>query len=335
MNNKVAKIAIPFIMLLIILISCGDKKQTGEYDELYEGPLFKGVSDSIRQFPDNEELYFRRAVLLNSNNFPEPALADFKKAWSLKNEEKYALGVSRILLESKPKEAILFLEEALKKIPGSLLLQLSLARALSTENKIDEALVICDRILQQNPQQVDLLKMKADLLTKKGNDKEALAVLEKAYQLTPYEIELNYILALKYAESKNPRVVALCDSLIKVDSDGLHAEPYYYKGIYFANLKDYPRALSLFDESIKVDYTFFDSYIEKGGLLYEMKKYPDALKVFNLALTVSPDNADNYYWIGKCQEAMGQKEEARLNYQRAVGLDKDFKEAREALERMK
>ena len=65
-----------------------------------------------------------------------------------------------------------------------------------------------------------------------------------------------------------------------------------------------------------------------------MKKYPEALKVFNLALTISPKFADTYYWIGKCQEAMGQKEEARLNYQRAYGLDNNFNEAKEAAEKI-
>ncbi len=35
---------------------------------------------------------------------------------------------------------------------------------------------------------------------------EAINILEKAYQLTPYDIELNYELAYKYAETKNPKV---------------------------------------------------------------------------------------------------------------------------------
>jgi hypothetical protein len=38
--------------------------------------------------------------------------------------------------------------------------------------------------------------------------------------------------------------------------------------------------------------------------------------------------------MGKCQEALGQKQEALLNYQRAYGLDKTFAEAQEAAERL-
>lgn len=334
MKNKVAKITIPFITLLIIISSCNEKKQESGFDEVLNQPPFRVLTDSIQQFSGNEELYFRRAVLLNTNNFPEPALADFQKAWSIKKEERFALGISTLLLENKPEEAIRFLQEATREIPGSLLLQLSLARAYNAQDKIPEALSICEQLLEKKPDQVDLLKMKADLLSKKGNETEATATLEKAYRLTPYDVQLNYILALKYAETKNVKVLALCDSLIKADSADQHAEPYYYKGIYYSNLKESAKAIALFDEAIKHEYTFLDAHIEKGNQLFEMKKYPEALKVFNLALTISPDYADNYYWIAKCQEAMGQKEEARLNYQRALGLDKNFKEAKDALNRM-
>ena len=66
-----------------------------------------------------------------------------------------------------------------------------------------------------------------------------------------------------------------------------------------------------------------------------MKRYPDALKVFNLALTISPKFADNYYWIAKCQQAMGQREEAKLNYQRAYGLDNTFIAAKDSAGKLK
>lgn len=334
MNDKVAKIIIPVITLLIIISSCGDKKQVSPFEEILALPPYSGLTDSIKQFPGNEELYFRRAVLLNTNNYPEPALEDFQKAWSLKKEEKFALGISTLLLENKPEAATQFLQEAQQQIPNSLLLQLTLARAYNAQNKIKEALAVCEQLLQKKPEQVDVLKMKAELLSKNGNEQEATATLEKAYHLTPFDVELNYILALKYGETGNAKVLVLCDSLIKADSADQHAEPYYYKGIYYAGQKENAKAIALFNEAISHDYTFLESYIEKGSLLYDMKKYPEAMKVFNLALTISPDYADNYYWIGKCQEAMGQTEEARLNYQRAVGLDKNFKEARDAVERL-
>jgi tetratricopeptide (TPR) repeat protein len=145
---------------------------------------------------------------------------------------------------------------------------------------------------------------------------------------------LNYVLALKYAEMKNPKIIALCDSLIRADSADVHAEPYYYKGIYFSNTGDKEKALSLFNDAVQKDYYFLDGYIEKAALLFDLKRFPDAIKTLTLALTISPQFADAYYWLGRCLEATGQKEDARLNYQKAVGLDPTLTEAKEGIQRL-
>lgn len=334
--NKSAKITPLFILLMILISACKDQdKGNSPFDELLGQPPYTVITDSIKNEPKRDELYFRRAIQLNTNGLPEPALADFRKAWSLKKDEKYAFGIGSLLLESKPDEAVLFLEEAINILPGSRLLNLTLARGYDALGKTEEALQTCDRVLDKNPEQVDVLKMKADLLGKKGNDSEALSIFEKAYNLAPFDVELNYILALKYAEAKNPRVLNLCDSLIRADSLGTHAEPYYYKGIYYSTINDKPKALSLFDAAVKQDYYFLDAYIEKGALLFEMKRNKDALAVFNLALTISPKFADTYYWIAKCQQALGQMEDAKLNYQRAFGLDNTFQTAKDSAEKIK
>jgi tetratricopeptide (TPR) repeat protein len=328
-------ILVTVLTSLFFVSSCNNNKETSPFGKILSQPPYTGITDSINKEPQNDELYFRRAVLLNRNNFPEPALADFQKAWALKKEERYALGVSTILIDKKPDSAITFLNQALKELPNSFLLYLSLARSYNAQNKTDDALKICNEILQVNPDQVDVMKMKAELLDKKGNKDESIKVLEKAYHLTPFDIELNYILALQYAESKNSKVVTLCDSLIKKDSLNLHADPYYYKGIYFSNIDDKAKALAMFNQAIQHDYYFLDAYIEKGALLYDQKKYDEALKVFQLVNTISVTFADAYYWIGKCQQALGQKDEARLNYQRAYGLDKTITEAKDSADKLK
>ena len=334
--NKYAKIGSFIAGILTLISACTDHNDGATpFDQLLSAPPYSALTDSIKNSPEKDELYFRRAIQLNSNQQPEAALADFRKAWELKKNEQYALGIGSLLLESKPAEALVFLKEALTVLPESLLLNLTLARSYDNQGKTDEALQLISGLIIRNPEQVDLLKMKANLLGKKGNIPEAISLLEKAYNLTPYDVELNYILALQYAESKNPRVLELCDSLARADSLGEHAEPYYYKGIYYAAINDKKKALLAFDEAIKHDYTFFDSYIEKGSILFEMKKYTEALKVFNLALTISPKYADNYYWIAKCQQALGQKEEAKLNYQRAFGLDQSFTAAKDSADRLK
>jgi hypothetical protein len=49
---------------------------------------------------------------------------------------------------------------------------------------------------------------------------------------------------------------------------------------------------------------------------------------------ISPTYAESYYWSGKCQEALDKKADAKLNYQRAYGLDKELQDAKAAADRL-
>jgi tetratricopeptide (TPR) repeat protein len=332
--NTPVKIFFTLIVISCLAISCKEKANDSPYGALLSQPPYKDLTDSIKKEPGNDELLFKRAVLLNTNSQTEPSLADFYKAWSIKKDERYALGIGNILLDKRPDSAVIFLKEAINTLPESILLPLTLARSYEAQNKTDEALDLCNSILEKYPQRADVLKMKANLLDKKGNTTEAISLLEKAYNLTPFDIELNYELAFKYGETKNKRVLTLCDSLIKKDSLGVHAEPYYFKGIYFSNSGNQAEALNQFNLAIQHDYYYLNAYIEKGRIYFDQKKYTDALKVFQLANTISATFPDAYFWMGRCQESLGQKDEAKLNYQRALGLDESFTEAKEAMERL-
>lgn len=324
------------LLFLLPFLACNDHNGSDPYADILNRPPFNVLTDSIEQFPGKDSLYFRRAVLLNTNNYPEPALRDFRKAWELGKNEEYALGVGTLMQDRRADSAILFLEEALREIPGSILLRLSLARAYDLAGKPGDAIRVSDEILAMEPRQVDVLKFKADLLHRAGKTPAAIETLERAYQLTPYDVELNYELAHHYAETGNPKVLRLCDSLIRQDNDSmnLHAEPSFFKGLYYANEKNYQEALDMFNEAILKNYYYLNAYIEKGRVQMELKDIPGALKTFQLALTLSPRFPDAYYWIGRCQEASGNKQEAKLNYQRAFSLDPEFTEAKNAADRL-
>ena len=53
-----------------------------------------------------------------------------------------------------------------------------------------------------------------------------------------------------------------------------------------------------------------------------------------MAVKVNNTYADAYYWQAKCFEALHKKEEAIKNYQTALALDKELKEAKVALQRL-
>lgn len=323
------------ISSVLVMAACNGNDDTASpYQEILTQAPYAKLTDSIKHEPDRDDLYFNRAILLNKNNLPEPALADFKKAWALAKEENYALGVSTILVDKKPDSAIVFLKEAIKEIPKSIFLQITLARAYDAMGKTDEALATCKEILAIDPAQVNTLLLQSELLQKKNDTAGVISALEKAHQVIPLNLEISYKLAYQYAETKNAKAIILSDSLIARDTQKLFAEPYYIKGNYYNNTNDKTKALQLFDETIKRDYHYLNAYIEKGKILLEQKKNNEALKTFTLASTISPAFADAYFWIGATLEATGDKKQAKEYYEKAYGFDKTFTEAKEAAEKI-
>jgi tetratricopeptide (TPR) repeat protein len=325
--------AISFLVIISFFPGCNSHEDRTAYDELLSQPPYSVLTDSINQKPSDAELYYHRGVLLAKNDNIPPALADLKKAWSMDKKEKYAIAISNILSD-KPDSAISFLHEALNTLPESIPLQLNLAFAYSGQQKTDEALQICNKIIQQQPRQVDALILMSDLLEAKLDTAGSIQTLERAYRLAPFSEDLCYNLAFKYAEAKNPKVLSLCDSLQRADSLNEKGGPYYFKGLYYSNINEKAKALALFDQTIQHDYYYKNAYIEKGKILFDQKKLNAAFNVFNLAAKISPTFPDAYYWMGRCQEDLGQKAEAKLNYERAYGLDKTFTEAKEAADRL-
>jgi tetratricopeptide (TPR) repeat protein len=326
--------SIPLAILSFLYLSCSNKTNSKGTETLSKAPYQK-LTDSIEKMSKDAGLYYRRGSLLYSNEEMALAEKDLRTAWQLESKEEHALRLTTVLRQKNPDTAILFLQEALKKIPESISLQILLAKGYQSKNELDKALAICDAVIAKYPSQLDALILKSELLKQQNKNSEALSVLETAYSFAPGDVDLVHQLAFEYAEAKNSKVLNLADSLIKVDIEKRHAEPYYFKGLYYENTGKYNEAIQYFDEAIRHDYNFLDAYMDKGQTLYEQKKYAEALKTFELATTVFRTEALPYYWLGKTQEVMGNKAEAKLNYQRAYGLDKTLTEAKEAADKIK
>jgi tetratricopeptide (TPR) repeat protein len=324
-----------FLLIIITIAFVACSNNASKQDATLSQPTYNKLTDSIDKAPKDAGLYYRRGSLLYSNGEMKLAENDLRNAWQLDPKEEYALRLTTILKQKNSDTAIIFLQEALKKIPTSIGLHIMLAKGYESKNQLDKALSIVDDIIKQYPGELDALMLKSEILGEQKKTVEALTILEKAYLYAPNDVDLVHQLAFEYAEAKNPKVLFLADSLIKVDVERRHAEPYYFKGLYYLNINKYSDAVNQFDLAIQHNYNYINAYINKGICFYEQKKISDALKTFQLTSTIFPAEAEPYYWLGKTQQTLGKKDEARLNYQRAYGLDKTFTEAKDSADRLK
>jgi tetratricopeptide (TPR) repeat protein len=286
-----------------------------------EGAAFAAISDSIRKAPSDANLYYRRGILLYEKQETALAQKDIEKAWSLSPREEYALSLANLLKEKNKDTAIAFLHSAIKVRPESIGLKVTLAAIFFETGAHSKALSILEPIIAAYPGQLDALILKADILADTGKGAEATEVLEAAYALAPSDADLAHSLGFRWAEAKNPKALKLADSLIRADVRGTHPEPYLLRGIYYTATNEPTLALKAFDEAIVKDYNFLDAHMYKGELLFNLKRYAEGAKTFKLATTISPTFAEGYYWLAKCEQAMGLTKEAKENFARAYHFD--------------
>ncbi|MBC7903271.1 MAG: tetratricopeptide repeat protein [Gemmatimonadaceae bacterium] len=312
----------------------GDKAANGFEEVLYTAPV-KNISDSIDKDPQNADLLLKRALLLSQGNHNDIAYFDYKKSWELKpTEESAVLYAANLFLTGRNNDAISLLEDLRKKYPNNPEFLRRLAEAYTQAGRKDEALALLDQLTVSDSANFEAYYEKGLLYTSMKDTVNGIKMLEAAFNLQP-TIQNGLALANLYAETKNPRTIALCDLLQQRDTAKEFVDPIFLKGVYFANIKDFPKAVALFDECMMRDWQFMEPYIEKGIIFYEQKNYDEALKTFQFATTLNYSYPDSYFWIGRCYEAIGKKEEALDYYSKALAFDRRFQEAKDAITRLK
>jgi tetratricopeptide (TPR) repeat protein len=300
-------------------------------------PPYAGITDSIHQSgkDDKAGLYYRRAELLSRNNLHELAAADFLKAWQLHPDEPTGLRYAATLnIIGQPQKAIRLLQECRTKFPGNTNFSNMLGDLYQQAGQTKQALQLYNDMLFKDSLDFEAWYEKGLLLERAQDTASALEALRKAYALQPvrtYALELAHL----YAENRNGAAIELCDAILRKDSAHELIDPLFIKGIYYSNTGQYKQAIAQFDSCILRDWKFTDAHLEKGIVLFHEKKYKEAGEAFLMTVKVSNTFPDGYFWLGRCYEATGQKDEAILYYQQALALDKDFTEAREAIKRLK
>ncbi|MCW3108810.1 MAG: tetratricopeptide repeat protein [Segetibacter sp.] len=226
------------------------------------------------------------------------------------------------------------LNKQVKENPDSAGLRMKLINSLDSLKMFKQAIAQTDSLIKRDSLNNGLWFTKAQLQEDNKDTAEAIRSYERALNIYP-SVEAQLSLANLLAENRNAKVLLICRN---VSAMGLgretDADCNFIAGIYYARTGDKKQALQLFDKAINDNYTLMEAYMEKGFIYYDSKNYQQALQIFETALSVNKTYADAYYWKAKCNEALGNKSEALINYKRSLGLDKQLKEAADAIKRL-
>lgn len=329
------------LLSIVFLFSCHTgqtSEQNGQNDAdtaLY-APMVLPLTDSIKQFPKEEGLYFRRALML-FNTDPKLALKDFEKAAELKPEvTDFWAGAAEagLVLENYP-VAVKNFEKALQTAPSTPYLEYRLAIAL-IENKQYQYADSLATELGKSPGTHDKgYYLKARIAEEHKDTSLAISHLVTAIDQAGLRSDYDAVMELGdlLLARRSPETVKYYKLAARLDST--NAEPLIALAQYYEQEGKTTEAIATYNNSISVDPGDERSYLALGRINVRKRNWKEGLRYFDLAAKAAPNNPEAYYNRAQCLEALGRKEDAIDDYVKALTFKKDYPEAKAALDKLK
>ncbi|RFS26443.1 hypothetical protein DVR12_01245 [Chitinophaga silvatica] len=330
---------LPVLILLMGAAACNNAGTRQPVVESVDSALYsdivRPVTDSIQQFPEKPELYYRRALLL-FNTDPKLSLIDFEKAASLSpttTDYWAGAGEAALVINDFKKAAVNF-QHALTNSPGYTYLEYRLATAW-IENKQYESADSLANILAQSAEGRDkAFYLKARIAEDRQDTVTAIKHLTSAIHAAGQAPEFEAVMELADLLRSRKAPMALNYYMLAWRLDTTNAHPLYEVGRYQEELDNTNGAIQAYKQCVVADPGFTGAYMALGKIYLNKKDYKTAYTYFNLSAKSAPTDAWAYYYRAVCQEELGKKELAIEDYSKAASFKKDFKEALAALKKL-
>ena len=251
-------------------------------------------------------------LLIIINNFVTPKKID---------------AIPRLIKQGKTQNAIKFAKQLLAKDPKNYVAHYYLGKAYIKENRTELAVIEYRNV----------------------NDN---ALFGEGINELSFRSEYSQLL-LKY----NQQNEALKNFLLLTKLDPTNAENFYQVGRIYEQQNRYDLALGFMQKCAMIDKKHAKAHAEIGLMLYRTKQFNEAKKEIDIALKLSPETYSSYYYLGKilkeakdlqgaikafekaqrnpevkqkaiiehgsCYMLAGRNDNALVDFQRAIELDKD------------
>ncbi|RBL91600.1 tetratricopeptide repeat protein [Chitinophaga flava] len=331
---------LPILAAMAAAMACNNNPQQHHQltaaDSVLYSDIIRPVTDSIQQYPGNDALYYRRALLLFNTN-PSLAQADFEKAASLKPDQPdYWAGAGEAaLLENRYDKAELLFNKALAHAPAYTYLQYKLATAMIENKRISQADSLANVLASTTDGKDKAFYLKARLAEDRHDTTAAIEHLKSAIAAAGPNAEFEAVMELAdlLRARKTPEAIRYYDQAWHQDS--LNAAPLYdIAQVQEEIMSNTEAALATYRKCIVADPGFEAAYLAIGKIHSDRKQWKEALNFYSMAAKVAPTDALAYYHRGICHEQLGNKQEAAVDYAKASSFKKDFTEAKDALQRV-
>lgn len=257
--------------------------------------LLQGFDRLLSKNPDNSQLLFGKAILLQQDGRAEEALELLEDSAASTNEVSPILLRARLLQSlGRGDEALPLLQKGIRNNPEDKRLRLTYARLLVEQDRLDDAKGEFSKLVQENPNDDDLRFSLALVCLEAEAWEEAIVYLEELVERRSHVDAAHYNLGRAYEELKDNDSALQEYNLVGPSNDYLPAQQRQAE-LLFAQQRDEEASARLTQaRDAQPDYAIQLYLIEAEGLS-NRRQFEPAWKVINQGLEQYPNDLNLLY----------------------------------------
>ena len=230
----------------------------------------------------------------------------------------YTRGKALALLD-RDEDAMAAYRQAVKLSPDDVDYLIAVGFMSRRAGSLDEGLAALDKALKQEPKNDQALFDRALIWEVKKENAKAIKDYDAVIALTPDSSAYANRAALHSSDGDHK--AALADYLKAIELNGKDPDLYIAKGFQLGELGRGDEELKAYDDALKLDPHAVPAKVNKGIVYAGRQEWRLAIEAYRSALEDQPKRADLIEAIGKCLAELGQKDEARKQYDKALRMD--------------
>jgi predicted O-linked N-acetylglucosamine transferase (SPINDLY family) len=159
-----------------------------------------------------------------------------------------------------------------------------------------------------------------------GRLAEAEALYRQILQATPdHAVALHLLGVIAYQVGQFPLALQLIDEAIRIDLT--YADAYANRGITLHAMQQYQAAIESYDKAIALKPESPDAFSNRANSLYQLQQYQYALESCDRAIALKPNFPEAHNTRGNSLQALEQYQAALESYDKAIALNPNYADA--------
>lgn len=230
------------------------------------------------------------------------------------------LGMSYYGIADYP-HAATYLKEASLEEPNNLELLLALEHSYLWSHQVKYVLDVYHQILSLNPDSAQADMIAGEALDEMKDNAGATEMFRAAVKADPKQPNVHFGLGyLLWTQKQYPE--ASQEFQAEIANDPKHVQSLIYLADSDIQMNQISAAEPLLQQALKLDPTFALGHLDMGIVASESGRNEEALREFLLAEKKMPDDVNVHWRLARLYRAMGRKEEAKLEFDKASTLNK-------------